>query len=145
MAVFDLSRTVPLSAQEAWHRVTDWPGHSRMPLTRVRVAAGSGTEPGSVVLARTGAGPVGFDDPMEITVWQPPAAGAPGLCRLEKRGRVVRGWAEIRVEPVGTGSVVAWREDIRCAGMPPAVDRLLAAAGRPVFGRVLDALLRAAA
>ncbi|MBM9508701.1 SRPBCC family protein [Actinacidiphila acididurans] len=154
MALFELSRTVALTPERAWGRMTDWPRHSAMPLTRVGVRPGTGAGVGAVVVARTGVGRFGFDDPMEIVVWRPPAPGVPGLCRLEKRGRVVRGWAELHVRPAGPaetsgpdgsygvgGSLVRWREDIRCAGLPAAANSLLAAAGRPLFGRVLDALL----
>lgn len=152
MALFELTRTVALAPEEAWRRVTDWPRHSAMPFTRVAVRPGTGAGVGAVVVARTGVGRFGFDDPMEVVVWRPPAPGVPGLCRLEKRGRVVRGWAEVHVRPaVPAGSsgsegsygasLVRWREDIRCAGLPAVGNTLLAAAGRPVFGRVLDALL----
>ena len=38
--------------------------------------------------------------------WDPPREGEPGRCRLEKRGSVVRGWAEITVAPRTSGSRV---------------------------------------
>lgn len=142
MAVFRIGRTTGLAAPESWRRVTDWPAHSAgVPLTSVSVTTPGPVGAGTVFVARTGAGPVGFDDPMEIVRWEPPAPGRPGVCRLEKRGRTVTGWAEIEVRPAAGGSVVLWVEDLRVRGLPRALDPLLARAGRIVFGRTLDGLL----
>ncbi|MEZ0069323.1 hypothetical protein ABIA32_005367 [Streptacidiphilus sp. MAP12-20] len=144
MAQFRLSRTVPLSATESWQRLTDWPRHGeRVPLTRVFVAVGSGRAVGDLVVARTRLGRVGFDDTMEVTVFQPPGPDRPGRCRLVKRGSLVRGWAELTVSMSGSvGSAeVGWREELRVAHLPRTADPLVAAAGRWVFGRALDGLL----
>jgi hypothetical protein len=98
---------------------------------------------GTVVVARSGAGALAFDDPMEVTVWQPPGDGAPGMCRLEKRGRVVLGWAELEVRPgPGGRSRVLWREEIRIRLLPSLFDGLLRLSARYVFGRALNRLLR---
>ena len=143
MAFFEITRSVPISAQECWLRVTDWPRHSALvPLTRVSVVGGGTTELGSVVVARTGFGPLGFDDPMEVVAWQPPTGRAPGRVRLEKRGSAVLGWAEVEVRADGTRSVLRWREEIRLRGVPAPLDAVLAGVGRRVFGRVVDGLLR---
>ncbi|MEU9579067.1 SRPBCC family protein [Streptomyces chilikensis] len=138
MAEFVIERTVPLPLDEAWRRVTDWPRHGRVvPFTRV-------TAHGRSVRARTGVGPVGFLDPMEITVWSPPGDdGEGGICRLEKRGRVVLGRAELEVRPGPGGRArVLWREEVRLRFLPSFLDGLLRIAGRYVFGRALDRLLR---
>ncbi|MFI8193604.1 SRPBCC family protein [Streptomyces sp. NPDC085946] len=144
MVDFQLERTVPLSLDEAWRRVTRWPRHGdAVPLTRVSVATPPPTREGTVVVARSGLGPIGFDDPMEITVWRPPQGDAPGLCRLEKRGRVVTGWAELEVRPGPGGRArVLWREDVRVRGLPAVFDPLVRASGRAMFGRAVNALLR---
>jgi hypothetical protein len=140
MAYFEVSRAVGLSPQDSWRRVTDWPEH-RVPLTRVRVRGGGPQQVGAIVVARTGVGPLGFEDPMEIVAWEPPDASGEGRCRLEKRGRLVLGWAEIRVGPAGPGSVVHWREELGCAGLPGVADPLLSSVARLTFGRTLDRLL----
>jgi hypothetical protein len=154
MADFLLERTVPLPLDEAWRRVTDWPRHGEVvPLTRV-------TADGRFVRAWTGVGPLAFLDLMEITVWSPPGeaesggagavegagAGAEaGFCRLEKRGRVVLGWAELEVRPGPGGRArVLWREEVRVRFLPGFLDGVLRAAGRHVFGRALNRLLRGA-
>ncbi|GAA3717451.1 SRPBCC family protein [Streptomyces tremellae] len=143
MTAFRVVRTVPLAVDEAWRRMTDWPAHARrVPLTSMAVRTPGPTGVGTVVSARTALGPAGFDDPMEVVVWEPPADGRAGRCRLEKRGRVVRGWAEIRVGAVDGGARVAWTEDLRVAGLPRLFDGVTADAGRLMFGREVDHLLR---
>jgi hypothetical protein len=144
VALFSLERTVPLAPAEAWHRLTRWERHGdTVPLTRVTAEPPGPTRRGTLVVARTGAGPLAFADPMEVTVWQPPREETPGRCRLVKRGRVVRGWAEIEVgaEPGGR-TRVGWREELDVRFLPPLLDGLLARAGRHVFGRTVDHLLR---
>ncbi|MDI9887037.1 SRPBCC family protein [Streptomyces sp. HNM0645] len=142
MTVFRVVRATPLQAGEAWRRLTDWPAHAaQVPLTRISVATEGPSGEGTLFVARTGVGRAHFDDPMEIVRWEPPAAGRPGHCRLEKRGRVVLGWAEIEVRESPAGSVVTWTEELRVRGLPAAAGPLVARAGRRVFGRAVDGLL----
>ena len=163
MVLFRVVRDSPHPAAETWRRVTRWERHGdAVPLTRVTVTTPAPTHVGTVLVARTGpahsrpgrsrrgaavlrrtrAGLLGFDDPMEVTRWQPPTGAAPGYCRLDKRGRVIRGWAEIEVHPRGTGARVVWHEEARVRGLPRFLDPLLAAACRLVFGRAVGRLLR---
>ncbi|MFG2606067.1 SRPBCC family protein [Streptomyces sp. NPDC048514] len=144
MPTFCLERTAPLDLDEAWRRLTDWPRHAdAVPLTRIRVLTPAPTREGSRFVARSGIGPLSFDDVMEVTVWRPPAGGEPGLCRLEKRGRVVLGWAEIEVRPgPGGRSRVVWREDLRVRFLPRAFDGALERTARTMFGRTANRLLR---
>ncbi|MFF8386573.1 SRPBCC family protein [Streptomyces kanasensis] len=143
MSVFRLRRRTGLSAAEAWRRVTDWPAHGAdVPLTRVVVLTPGPPGVGTRFSARTGVGRLGFDDPMRVVRWEPPGADRPrGVCRLEKYGRVVRGWAEITVTADGPGARVEWVEELRVFGVPRGCDPLLSWAGRRVFGRELDRLL----
>jgi carbon monoxide dehydrogenase subunit G len=130
VALFEIVREVRLPPEESWKRLTDWEQHGRhVPLTRI-----IRTDEGFI--ARTGFGPVGFNDPMEIVAWREPS-----FCRLEKRGRRVTGWAEVSVEPQGSGSRVTWREDIHVRGLPSALDPLTRAVSTRVFSRVIDGLL----
>ncbi|MFI1213438.1 SRPBCC family protein [Streptomyces sp. NPDC020802] len=143
MVLFLVSRDTPLSADEAWRRLTVWERHAEVvPLTRVRVVTVPPRGAGTVFVARTGVGPVAFDDRMEVVVWRPPLDGGPGLCRLVKRGSLVVGWAEIEVIPAaGGGARVVWREELGVRGLPRAFDPVLASAGRRMFGRAVDRLL----
>ncbi|MEV0778920.1 SRPBCC family protein [Streptomyces sp. NPDC050433] len=147
MTVFRVARRTELPADEAWRRVTDWPAHGRrVPLTGIRVETPEPTGTGTVFVARTGLGRVRFDDPMEIVRWEPPEAGRPGRCRMEKRGRVITGWAEIEVTEAapesGGRTLVCWAEELRVAFLPRFLDGVTARTGRLVFGRVVDGLLR---
>jgi hypothetical protein len=134
-----------VAADSAWQLVTDWPAHGRwIPLTRVSIDADS---PGSSGLGcrftgRTGYGPVGFDDPMTVTRWQPPADGASGHCRVVKRGRWLAGWAEIEVRPTEAGCRLVWTEEVRPRWLPRAADPVLARAGTVLFDRTLRQLAR---
>ncbi|MCD7437041.1 SRPBCC family protein [Streptomyces lincolnensis] len=144
MVTFLLERTAPLPLDEAWRRLTDWPRHGTVvPLTRVTVITAPPTGEGTVFVARSGIGPLSFDDRMEVTVWRPPTDDLPGLCRLDKRGRVVTGWAEIEVRPgPGGRSRVLWREELRLRLLPRFLDPLLGPPARYVFGRAVNGLLR---
>ncbi|MFS8204645.1 SRPBCC family protein [Streptomyces sp. CWNU-52B] len=145
MVLFLVRRDTPLGTDEAWRRLTTWDRHAEVvPLTRVRVLTAAPRGAGTVFVARTGVGPVAFDDRMEVADWQPPRDGAPGLCRLVKRGRLVVGWAEIEVRPAAEsdgGSRVLWREELGVRGLPRAFDPVLGRAGRWMFGRAVDGLL----
>ncbi|MFK0128698.1 SRPBCC family protein [Streptomyces nigra] len=144
MATFLLQRTVPLPLDEAWRRLTEWPRHGDVvPFTRIRVLTSGPTREGTRFVARTGLGPLGFDDPMDVTLWEPPGDTAPGRCRLEKRGRVMTGWAEIEVRPGPGGRTRAvWHEEVRVRFVPGALDGVVRLAGRYLFGRAMNRLLR---
>jgi hypothetical protein len=141
---FLLQRTAPLPLDEAWRRLTAWPRHGDVvPLTRVRVVTPAPTDVGTVFVARSGLWPLAFEDPMEVTVWRPPMDGEAGLCRLEKRGRVIAGWAEIEVRPgPGGRSRVLWREELDVRFLPGFLDVLVAPVARAMFGRAANRLLR---
>jgi hypothetical protein len=142
---FSVSRRTSLSAVEAWERLTDWEAHSGLiPFTVVtpdpdRPPLGVGSR----FVARTSMGPLSFDDPMEVTFWDPPAQDRAGVCRIVKRGTVVVGWAVLTVtaDPSGAGCTVTWREqaDVRRAG--PLLRGPNALVGKAVFSRVLTRLL----
>lgn len=146
MVTYLLERTVPLSLDEAWRRLTEWPRHAQaVPLTRIRVTPAGPTHEGTLVVARSGIGPLSFADPMEVTVWQPPGDDTPGRCRLEKRGRVVMGWAEIEVRPGPGGRTrVLWREELAVRFVPGGLDGVVERTARYVFGRAVNRLLRGA-
>lgn len=130
MTQFEIVRVVDLTPVEAWARVTRWERHGAyVPLTTITT-----TELGFV--ARTGVGPVGFDDPMEIVEWD-----EPGYCKLVKTGRLVQGWAEIEVSAEGAGSRVVWREEISVRGVPRFADPIVKKSSEALFSRVLDGVL----
>jgi carbon monoxide dehydrogenase subunit G len=144
VALFVLERDVPLPAAEAWRRLTRWERHADVvPLTRVTVLTPPPTGEGTTFVARTGVGPLGFDDPMEVVGWQAPREERPGRCQLVKRGSFVTGWAEIEVHATGAGTArVVWREELRVRWLPRLFDGPLAWAGRGMFGRAMTGLLK---
>ncbi|WBO63007.1 MULTISPECIES: SRPBCC family protein [Streptomyces] len=146
MPTFSFTRTAPLPLDEAWRRLTEWPRHAdAVPLTRIRVLTPPPTQVGTRFVARSGIGPLAFDDVMEVTLWCPPADGEAGLCRLEKRGRTVLGWAEIEVRPGPGGRTrVVWREELRVRWLPRGFDGVLERTARVMFGRAVNHLLRRA-
>jgi hypothetical protein len=142
VALISIERSSPLPVDEVWRRLTHWERHAaHVPLTAIVVTTPPPTHVGTVFVARTGVGPVGFDDPMEVVRWDPPVPGATGRCRLEKRGTLVRGWAEITVGAHGTGSRVTWHEELSVRGVPRLLDGLTARSGRLMFGRAITGLL----
>lgn len=134
----------PLPPAEAFAALTDWPAHGRhVPFTRVRVLRDTGGE-GTTFRARTAVGPLGFDDDMRVSEWEPPGPDGRGHAALVKTGRPLRGSARIEVEPRGTGSRVRWTEGVQLGPrrLAPVVDAVSVPAGRLLFGRVARRLLR---
>lgn len=142
MASFDVVRRTGLSAEEAWSRLTDWERHGEfLPLTTVRLADGPRTGAGAAFVARTSLGPLGFDDAMEVTVWQPPAGSAPGRCHITKHGGVVVGSAQLTVAAAPDGALVNWHEEARFRAAGRLLDWPNRVIGEIVFGRLVDGLL----
>ncbi|MBA3233847.1 MAG: SRPBCC family protein [Propionibacteriales bacterium] len=140
MAQFRVERTTSVPVEATWARLTDWERHGDfIPLTSV-TRTGEGA--GSFFNARTALGPIGFDDLMEVTQWRPPEPGAAGLCRIEKRGHVITGWAELTVSPTADGTRVSWLEDATIRHTAGVLDFPIRILSARVFGRLIDALLR---
>ncbi|MGJ7442324.1 SRPBCC family protein [Aquipuribacter sp. MA13-13] len=155
MTRFVASTDVRAPVEDVWARMTDWPAHGRwVPMTTVRVltplAGGVGARfVGRSSLAVVGLDVLGFDDPMEVTLWRPPSGTGPGRCEVRKLGRVVTGTAAFDVVPVPQDdgrplTRVVWEEDIQIA--PRALTRflapLVALAGRLAFTATLRTMGR---
>jgi Polyketide cyclase / dehydrase and lipid transport len=108
-ALLRADATVSVPAERLWERLVDWPSQGEwIPLTRVRTVAGSGRSVGGRIEAHTGVGPIGFDDPMVITRWEPPFS-----CEVLHTGRVVRGEAGFDVVAIDPSrSRVEWWESL---------------------------------
>ncbi len=145
MATFTVRRDVRAPAAEVWTALTDWPSHGRwVALTTVRVTSERATGVGATFVARTHLGGIGFDDPMRVTEWQEPGPDVPGLCRVVKTGRVVRGGATFVVTGHGDLCTVEWveRVTVRAIGRVPGADALSGLVGRRVFGSVVTRMAR---
>lgn len=150
MASFTVTLDVRAPAGAVWAALVDWPRHGDWaPLTTVRVTTARPDGVGASFVARSGIGPLGFDDPMTVVRWQPPAGDAPGdargRCDIDKRGRAIRGvaWFEVHPRPGGHSHVV-WFEDVtvRPDRLTRLVPGLVSAAGRIGFRRALRAMAR---
>lgn len=138
--MFTVSRTSSDPVHVVWERVSDLVGHAEgVPLQRVTSDPGP-PGPGWRFTPRTALGPLGFDDPMVVTVWEPPRR-----LRIEKVGRVLAGWADISLAPLPQGGTrVTWQEEVVPAheGLARRTRPLFDAAGKIVFGRALERMLR---
>jgi hypothetical protein len=137
MPVLALSVDVDAPAEQTWAAAVDWARQGEWMLgTRVRPTVANGQGVGGRVEAYSGIGPIGFLDPMEITLWQPPRA-----CHVKHLGRVVRGTGAFEVEPRGDArSRFHWREDLDLPlGILGRIGWLLA---RPFFAYGVQLSLR---
>jgi hypothetical protein len=110
--------------ERVWQLAMDWPRQRDWMLgTRVRGGPGVGAE----VVARTGFGPVGFEDTMVITQWDPPHR-----CVVRHTGRVVRGLGFFEVAAVDGLTRFSWTERLQLqVPVPrPLLERVLLPAAR---------------
>jgi hypothetical protein len=142
VASFEVVRHTHLGVDEAFARLTDWPRHAALiPLTTIQLVGLVRNDVGTRFVARTSLGPLHFDDPMEVVFWQPPADDRPGVCRVDKRGRVILGSTVITVTASSEGSVAHWQEDASVRYLGPLASWPTQVTGRRMFGRLLDTLL----
>ena len=121
-------------------RVLDLRAHSRViPLTRVtpEVAADQ-LAVGTVFVARTSVGPVGFDDPMRVDQ----LSFRPATATIVKLGKVIRGAVCIRVDPTTGGSRMHWDQSVDLPWLPqalqPAAARVLRGGYRRIIRRLIE-------
>lgn len=146
MAAVEVRRTVATPLAAVWDTLTDFGAYGRwIPLTRMR------TDPPPVRLGWgfggfTGVGPVGFLDSMLVVRWEPPTDGEARFS-VRKTGRVLRGWADVRMSATDDGTDVVWREEI--VPRPEPLGRLAspvtARVTERLFADALDGMLQAAA
>jgi carbon monoxide dehydrogenase subunit G len=97
--------------EAVWAAVVDWERQGRwMLLTQITVEGG-GRGVGQRFTARTSLGPLGFDDPMQVTRWDPPHRAD-----VAHRGGVVRGTGSFVVTPAPGGSWLTWVEELDLPG-----------------------------
>ena len=136
---------VPITPAHAWSRVWDLDRQTEViPLTVVSLQPPA-SEPaaGAAFCGRTALGPLGFDDPMTIQVWEPPPT-APGRVLVEKTGRAVGGRIEMTFDAVAGGTVVTWRQRVELPWLPApmaALEQVLARLVAPGYRAVLRRLL----
>ena len=146
MARFAIVVDSPRPARAVFAQLTDWDAHSAaIPLTRLEHSGVPHV--GQRFVARTGVAALGFDDPMEVRVLEPPAGDAPGdpggRVEVVKLGRVIAGWVHWTVTATPTGSVVEWSQELTVPWLPRWADPLVGRVGRAAYRAGLPRLLRA--
>ncbi|MGL5857155.1 MAG: SRPBCC family protein [Angustibacter sp.] len=145
VATFSIRRDVQAPVDLVWRALTDWPAHGRwVALTTVQVTSPGPGGVGTTFVARTGLGPIGFDDPMTVTEWRPPRQDRAGRCTVVKRGRVVLGEATFDVTAHGGQCTVEWVERAEIVGIRrlPGARTASRVIGKVVFSRVLARMAR---
>jgi carbon monoxide dehydrogenase subunit G len=145
MARFTVDIETELPAEEAWRRLLDLRAHTAViPLTTLSgdVLTAEDLVPGSRFVARTGLGPLGFDDRMVVDQIIPPEPDSAGSARIRKEGNVVRGHIDLAVVPTGRGSRVEWEQVIRVRPVPAALDPVVGRVARLAYATTIRRLLR---
>lgn len=128
--VFELEVEVPLSPQEAWNRLNDWPSHSKwVPLTRIDVDR---NDPKRFV-AWSGIRPLVLEDRMHQLTAE--FNGTHGESTVAKLGPILVGEARFAVRP-GTNAnsaVVSWREDVAVKWLPQFLVPITALMSKKMF------------
>ena len=121
--------------EKVFRAVTDWDGQSEWMVLTTVSADGGPHRAGERLVAVTGVAGVGFRDPMEVTLWDPPHRAD-----VRHLGRVVRGTGTFLVEPAPGGAWLVWAEDLDLPG--GAAGRIGFRAVAPLFRAMLRRSLR---
>lgn len=144
MTRIDVRLDLPHNIDHVWDRLTDWESHSVwIPNTVVTVtksSAGVGTE----FVGITRIGPLRLDDPMTVTLFDPPVDGiASGV--VTKTGRILGGTAGFTLTALDESTTrLDWFEDVH---LKPAwlfwwTAPFVLAVGTLAFGSALRAFAR---
>ncbi|MEI8285995.1 MAG: SRPBCC family protein [Actinomycetes bacterium] len=128
--VFEVDVEIPLTSQEAWNRLTDWPSHGKwIPLTRIDVDR---ADPKKFV-AYSGIRPLVLEDRMHQLTEQ--FDGTSGDSTVAKLGPILVGEARfaVRPGPSPTSCVVSWREDVAVKWLPRFLTATVAFVAKQAF------------
>jgi hypothetical protein len=139
MTSMSVSVDIDAPAETTWQVVTDWERQDRwIPMTDVRLDAGSAAAGGARISARTALGPLGFLDQMVVDVWEPPYR-----CEVRHLGTVVTGRGVFLVEDrPGGRSRFTWREELSSTGPRTLFDLATVLPTRVLFRLALSRLAR---
>lgn len=126
---FTLEQDWHIEPSRLWAALSDWAGHGEwIPATTVRILDGDGGL-GTRFVARTGLGPIAFDDNMTVIEFDATTTHAV----VKKTGPLLTGSAGFRIEPRAHGSHLIWFETIRVPLLPRFLTPLVAAIGKQLF------------
>lgn len=126
---FTLRQDWSVGADTLWTALADWESHAGwIPATTVRILDGDGGL-GTRFVARTGIGPLAFDDNMTVIEFD--AATTHAVVR--KTGPVLKGSAGFRIEPLGAGCHLIWFETVHVPLLPRFLAPAVARIGRLLF------------
>lgn len=145
---FQVDLLVPGPPERVWARLWDLDRHTAaIPLTTVTpepaTATGTGLRHPSGLredarfTARTGLGPVGFDDDMVVRAWDPPRHAV-----VEKVGRLLGGRIEVDLAPAGPNTRLRWAQTFAATGVPDALAGLAAGGVRAAYRWALVRITR---
>ena len=135
---FTVTERWPIDSQRVWDALVDWAGHAEwVPATTVRIESGDGGH-GTVFIARTGLGPLAFDDTMQVVQFDPTARTA----SVRKLGPLLTGTAGFTVVPEGSASRLEWFEDVEVPRLPNIATPLARGVARLSFRLALGRLRR---
>lgn len=137
MASFWFDLLVPGPPAQVWERLWDLERHTlAIPLTTV----GDGPlDEGVRFTARTGLGPVGFDDVMVVRLWQEPHRAV-----IEKVGPVLGGRIDATLTPAGPDTRIRWEQSYAVRGLPDHLAAVAAPTVRAGYLRVVRTIAREA-
>lgn len=135
---FEVRRQFAVSIERLWQSLIDWPSHGDwIPATQVRVLFDNGGV-GTRFVARTGLGPLGFDDHMTVVELDPVDFSAV----VRKTGPLLLGSADFKLSTSELGAVLRWHESIEVPWLPPFLAPLLARIGTTMFRYSMGRLAR---
>jgi hypothetical protein len=106
----------------------------------VEAEPGDPTEVGYTFTAWSGVRPVALEDRMRVTRCDWDDAASTGICDVDKLGPILGGSAGFTVRPDGSGTMLAWREDVTVPYLPNFLAPVAAFAGRLGFRLALRGL-----
>jgi hypothetical protein len=136
---FQLSKTIPMSPDRAWSRLSDWSTHGEwIPMTRMEIDP---ADPNRFT-AWSGLGKLALEDRMQVVATSTDSDTK--TCRVAKLGPVLVGEAEFAVSPAPSPDhcVIQWREDVNVPFLPSFLAPVAAWLGKSLFGASINRMAK---
>jgi hypothetical protein len=131
---FEVVHQFQAPARVVWDELIDWKAHEQwVPMTRVEVGPGDPHQVGATFTAWTGPWKLALKDMMRVVTLDWIEDDQHGHCEVDKLGPVLKGRAGFTVRPSGSGSEVAWVEDVTVPYVPRILTPIVAKLGAAGF------------